>query len=149
MVINWACQGQNLHINAVSIHHISTPPPPPPPPPKKFFLCARRNFGRHIEIAPSVCYKSCLSDSSLTAPGTSGGILKSHRPSVRLLHKSCLSDSSLTTKANLMKLHRIIKDNEKVCSAHDLGSHAQAQGHNQVWGQNRVSAVTQKLLKQI
>ena len=39
-----------------------------------------------------------------------------------------------------MKLHRKIKNNEKVCRAHDLGSYAQGQGHNQVRGQNRVSA---------
>ena len=34
-----------------------------------------------------------------------------------------------------MKLHRKIKHNEKVCGAHDLGSYAQGQGHNQVKGQ--------------
>ena len=43
-----------------------------------------------------------------------------------------------------MKLHRKIKHNEKVCHAQDLGSYAQGQGHNQVKGQNRVSAITQK-----
>ena len=48
-----------------------------------------------------------------------------------------------------MKLHRMIKQNEKVCRAHDLGSYAQGQGRNQVRGQNLVSAITQKLLKQI
>ena len=47
-----------------------------------------------------------------------------------------------------MKLHRKIEDNE-VCRAHDLGSYAHGQGHSQVKGQNRVSAITQKLLKQI
>ena len=47
-----------------------------------------------------------------------------------------------------MKLHRNIKHNEKVCHTHDLGSYAQGQGHDQVRGQNRVSAITQKLLKQ-
>ena len=47
------------------------------------------------------------------------------------------------------KIHRKIKHNEKVCRAHDLGSYAQGQGCNQVKGQNRVSAITQKLLKQI
>ena len=41
------------------------------------------------------------------------------------------------------------KDDKKVCRAHDLGSYAQGQGHNQVRGQNRVSAITQKILKQI
>ena len=47
-----------------------------------------------------------------------------------------------------MKLHRKVKHNE-VCRAHDLGSYAQGQGRNQVKGQNLVSAITQKLLKQI
>ena len=65
---------------------------------------------------------------------------------VKVCLKLCFS---LTTKANLMKLHRKIKDNERVCHAHDLGSYAQGQSHNQVRGQNRVSAITQKLLKQI
>ena len=32
---------------------------------------------------------------------------------------------------------------------YDLGSYAQGQGRNQVKGQNCVSAITQKLLKQI
>ena len=48
-----------------------------------------------------------------------------------------------------MTLHRRIKHNEKVCRAHDLGSYAQGQGSSQVRGQNLVSAITQKLLKQI
>ena len=48
-----------------------------------------------------------------------------------------------------MKLHRKITHNEKVCHAHDLGSYAQGLGRNQVKGQNLVSAITQKLLKQI
>ena len=48
-----------------------------------------------------------------------------------------------------MTLHRKIKHNEKVCRAHDLGSYAQGQGRSQVRGQNLVSAITQKLLKQI
>ena len=43
-----------------------------------------------------------------------------------------------------MKLHRKIKHNEKVCHTQDLGSYAQGQGHSQVKGQNRVSAITQK-----
>ena len=34
-----------------------------------------------------------------------------------------------------MKLHRKIEQNEKVCSAQELGSYAQGQGHNQVKGQ--------------
>ena len=48
-----------------------------------------------------------------------------------------------------MKLHRKIKHNENVCRAHDLGSYAQGQGRNQVRGQNRVSAISHELLKQI
>ena len=55
---------------------------------------------------------------------------------------------SETTEANLMKLYRKIKHNEKVCRSQDLDSYPQGQGHNQVTGQNRVSAITQKLLKQ-
>ena len=45
--------------------------------------------------------------------------------------------------------HRKIKHNEKVCHAHDLGSYSQGQGGIQVRGQNPVSAITQKLLKQL
>ena len=48
----------------------------------------------------------------------------------------------------MMKLHRKVKHNEKVCCAHDFGSYAQGQGRNQVRGQNRVSGITQKLQKQ-
>ena len=48
-----------------------------------------------------------------------------------------------------MNFHRKIKHNEKVCPAHDLGPYAQGQGRNHVQGQNLVSAITQKLLKQI
>ena len=55
----------------------------------------------------------------------------------------------LHTKANLIKLHRKIKHNEKVCHKQDFGSYAQGQGRNQVRGQNRVSAISQKLLKHI
>ena len=48
-----------------------------------------------------------------------------------------------------MKLHRKIKHNEKVCRTYDLGPYAQGQGRSQVKGQNLVSAIPQKLLKQI
>ena len=48
-----------------------------------------------------------------------------------------------------MPLHRKIEHNEKVCHAQELGSYAQGQGGDQVKGQNLVSAITQKLLKQI
>ena len=68
------------------------------------------------------------------------------RSKVKLCLKLCCS---LTAEANLMKLHRKVKHNKKVCRAHDLDSYAQGQGRNQVKGQNLVSAITQKLLKQI
>ena len=42
-----------------------------------------------------------------------------------------------------------MKHNEKVYRAHDVGSYAQGQGRDQVKGQKLVSAITQKLLKQI
>ena len=68
------------------------------------------------------------------------------RSEVKLCLNSCCS---YTTEANWIKLHRKIKHNEKVCYAHDFGSETLGQGRNQVRGQNRVSAITQKLLKQI
>ena len=49
--------------------------------------------------------------------------------------KLCLSNNSNTTEANVMKLHRKIEHNEKVCWAQELGSYAQGQGNNQVRGQ--------------
>ena len=42
---------------------------------------------------------------------------------------SCLGNNSKTTEANLMKLHRKVEHHEKVCSAQELGSYAQGQGH--------------------
>ena len=68
------------------------------------------------------------------------------RSEVKLCLNSCCS---YTSKANLIKLHRKIKHNEKVVHTHDFGSYTQGQGRNQVRGQNRVSAITKKLLKQI
>ena len=53
------------------------------------------------------------------------------RSKVKLCLKLCCS---LTTEANLMKHHRKIKHNEKVCHAHDLGSYTQGQGRDQVRG---------------
>ena len=44
-----------------------------------------------------------------------------------------------------MKLHRMIKHNETVCRAQNLGSYAQGRGRNQVRGQNCVRAITQKI----
>ena len=49
--------------------------------------------------------------------------------------KSFLSNNSKTVEANLMKLHRKIEHNEKVCCTQELGSYAQGQGHSQVKGQ--------------
>ena len=46
--------------------------------------------------------------------------------------KSCLSNNSKTTEAYVMKLHRKLEPNEKVCRAQELDSHAQGQGHNRV-----------------
>ena len=54
---------------------------------------------------------------------------------VKLCLKSCCS---YTSEANLIKLHRKLKHNEKVCCAHDLNSYIQGQGHNKVRGQNHV-----------
>ena len=68
------------------------------------------------------------------------------RSKVKLCLKLCCWQ---TTEANLIKLHRKIKHNEKVCHTHDFGSYAQGQGRYQVRGQNCVSAITQKLFKQI
>ena len=53
------------------------------------------------------------------------------RSEVKLCLKLCFSS---ITGANLMKLHRKIKHNEKVSCAHDFGSYAQGQGRNQVRG---------------
>ena len=78
--------------------------------------------------------------------GSSPKVKVTVRSEVKLCLKLCFSE---TTKATLTKLHKNIKHNEKVCRAYDLGSYAQGQGHSQVRGQNPVSAIAQKLLKQI
>ena len=68
---------------------------------------------------------------------------------IRSKVKLCLKLCCLyTTEAKLIKLHRKIEHNEKVCHTHDLSSYAQGQGRDQVRGQNLVSAITQKQLKQ-
>ena len=54
----------------------------------------------------------------------------------------------ITTEANVMKLYKKMKD-KYVCHARDLGSYAQSQGHNHVTGQTCISAITQKILKQM
>ena len=48
--------------------------------------------------------------------------------------KSCFSNNSKTTEANLIKLHRKIDYNEKMCRAQELGSHAKGHGHSTVRG---------------
>ena len=48
---------------------------------------------------------------------------------IKLCLKLCCSE---TTEANLIKLHRKIKHNEKVCHTYELGSYAQGQGRDQV-----------------
>ena len=47
----------------------------------------------------------------------------------------------------MMNLHRKIKHNEYVCRAQDLGFDAQGQGHNQVTGQNCISAIIKKTIE--
>ena len=67
------------------------------------FLCHRKNFGRHIKIAPSVRYKSCL------------------------------SHNSVTNEATLMKFHIKIKHNEKVLGAYSHGQgHSQVKSQIRV-----------------
>ena len=65
---------------------------------------------------------------------------------VRLCLNLCCSYAA---EANVINLHRKIKHNEKMCHIHDFGSYTQGQSRNQVRGQNHVSAIAQKLLKQI
>ena len=91
--------------------------------------------------------KSCPSNNSKTTEANLTAKVKvTIRSEVKLFLKLCCSK---TTEANLIKLHRKVKHYEKVCHLHDLGSYAQGQGDNQVRGQNRVSAIAHKLLKQI
>ena len=59
--------------------------------------------------------------------GTSGSILKLHRPSVRPLK---IGHNSKTNKGSLIILHRKINQNDKVCHAQNLVSNDQDQGHN-------------------
>ena len=66
---------------------------------------------------------------------------------VKLCLKLCCTDT--TTEANSIKLYRNMKDNEYVCRAQILGFFAQGQAYIQVTGQNCISAINQKLLKQI
>ena len=76
----------------------------------------------------------------LSATGLKGLIFGALNFSVQVFFRVYLflcprSNNKKITKANLMKLHRKIEHNEKVCNAQELGSYAQGQGHNQVRGQ--------------
>ena len=44
-------------------------------------------------------------------------------------YKSFFSHDLKTNKGNLIKLHRKVKQNGKVCHIQNLGSHDQGQGH--------------------
>ena len=59
---------------------------------------------------------------------------KRSRPKSGQRSNSCLSHNSETTEANLIKHHRNIEHNEKVCHAQDLDSYAQGQDYNWVIG---------------
>ena len=66
------------------------------------------------------------------------------RPQLGQRSNLCLSHNLETAELNLMKLHRKIKHNEKVCDAQDLGFYTQGQGHNQVRGQIVPKMVSQQ-----
>ena len=66
--------------------------------------CPQRNFGWHSNIAPSV---------RLSVTNRVSAITKKN------------------DKGNSIKLHRKIKQNEKVCRTQNLVSHDQVQVHNQ------------------
>ena len=53
------------------------------------------------------------------------------RVKVNVFLTSCLSNNSKTAEAHLIKLHRKIKHNKKVCHAQELISQVQDEGHNQ------------------
>ena len=57
---------------------------------------------------------------------------------------STLSQNSEINEANLVKLHRKIKHNDKVCQAQDSGSYAQGEGHNEVRDQIVPKMVSQQ-----
>ena len=127
--------------------HFTTPSPPPPPHPWKnpglpwFGLsiwiiilsvstCPEFNYLLPCPASPS---PHLLTRKKVLCPeGTSGGILKSHHPSLHLSIrcKLCVSHNSKTNKGNLIKLHRKIKQYEKVCYAQNFCSHYQGQSHN-------------------
>ena len=59
------------------------------------------------------------------------------------MSNSCHSHNSESTEGNLMKLHRKIKHNKKVCHAQALGSCTQAQGFSRV----KVESAEENLMK--
>ena len=58
----------------------------------------------------------------------------SHKVALSAHYKLYLRDNLKTTEANLMKLLRKIKHNEKVCRAQEFSPYAQGQGHSWVKG---------------
>ena len=98
--------------------------------------CSETNQGNLIKLHRKVKHNEKLcpaQDLRFYAQG------QGHRSEV----KSRISYNSNTTEANDMKLHGKIEHNKKICRTQELGSCARGQG------QNHVSAVPQKLLKQI
>ena len=72
---------------------------------------------------------------SRTRVGSTPKVKATIGPEVKSCLKLCLSYNLKVTEANLMKLHRKIKHNERVCCVQELGSYAQGQSHNRVKGQ--------------
>ena len=77
-----------------------------------------------------LCFKIATKLFYYAPKGTLSSILKSHRLSNCPSVTNCVSHNSKTDIGNLIKLHRKIKQNEKVCHAQNLGSHDLGQGHN-------------------
>ena len=77
------------------------------------FYAPQRDFGRYIKTVLSVHLSVCLSVCA------------------SVHNKSYLCHNLKTSEANLMKLHRKIKYNEKACHIQDLGCHTQDQDHCQ------------------
>ena len=54
-----------------------------------------------------------------------------HNPRLKVcIYKSWVSHNSKSNKGNFIKLHRKVKQHEKVCCAPYLGSHDEDHGHN-------------------
>ena len=65
--------------------------------------------------------------------GTSGGILKSHRPSVRTSVRQSVRPLQLVSQRYLINYWSQFDETSQ--KSEELGSYAQGQGHNQVKGQ--------------